>query len=336
MSARRKGDAPPSPVHPLCYGVDLPHGRTLPVLGVAVSFRSNDPELLAAATAPFDCWGRYDGPMTSADDPLKVELVAHEVADAAAEGPVTYRLPDRERVVMSGPGGSLGISDARRRQVVAYTGRNPRTGFASGLVLSLLAHEDRFPVHAGAVAHGNAALLLLGPSGTGKSTLSYAFMEAGGAVLSDDSVFVQRGGRGGVWGTPGDVHLLSEAEAFFPHLSELEAEPLPNGKKKIRVEIAGSARPDRFVYRRYGLCLLRRNGDAHAPRLEPLRPEELEEELRRRPRERLDAFADEAADVLRELARHRPAWCLDLGGPPQASVPCLEAALEAVDAASDP
>lgn len=54
----------------------------------------------------------------------------------------------------------------------------------------LLAHVGSFVVHAGAVRMGNAAIMLMGNSGRGKSTLVTSFDQAGITLLGDDAMMV--------------------------------------------------------------------------------------------------------------------------------------------------
>jgi hypothetical protein len=59
----------------------------------------------------------------------------------------------------------------------------------------LLARHARFMLHGAAVERDGIALLVLGHSGKGKSTLAAAALEAGWRVLADDVVIVHREGR---------------------------------------------------------------------------------------------------------------------------------------------
>lgn len=81
------------------------------------------------------------------------------------------------------------------------------------VITHLLAHQDRFVVHAAAVADGRGALLVLGGTGRGKSTTAMAALRAGWEVLGDDLVVVAPGKAGAVtvigmprpMAVPGDV-----------------------------------------------------------------------------------------------------------------------------------
>jgi hypothetical protein len=60
----------------------------------------------------------------------------------------------------------------------------------------LLAARDRYLLHAAAVGREGAALLVLGASGQGKSTVCYAALDDGWRILSDDHVAIRTGPAG--------------------------------------------------------------------------------------------------------------------------------------------
>lgn len=78
------------------------------------------------------------------------------------------------------------------------------------LALWLITHNGRTPLHAAGILAGDCAILLTGPSGSGKSSLAVAADRAGLQVLSDDTVYLQRGPEPKVWGWPGPAHILPE------------------------------------------------------------------------------------------------------------------------------
>jgi hypothetical protein len=87
-----------------------------------------------------------------------------------------------------GPGEAwLGFEGLERE--VAIAGIRQAFLAAAGHVL---AFDDRFLVHAGAVSVGDRTVLVLGDSGSGKSTLGLAAHQAGWSVLSDDLVILRR------------------------------------------------------------------------------------------------------------------------------------------------
>ncbi len=54
----------------------------------------------------------------------------------------------------------------------------------------LLAHSEKFVIHAGAVRIANAAVVMMGASGRGKSTLVASFDQAGLTMLGDDAMVI--------------------------------------------------------------------------------------------------------------------------------------------------
>lgn len=81
----------------------------------------------------------------------------------------------------------------------------------------LLAPFDRFLLHAGAVGREGSALLLLGQSGSGKSTSTYAALRAGWAVLGDDHVVLRRTGDAiEVTGIPKPLSVPAEVARDLP------------------------------------------------------------------------------------------------------------------------
>jgi hypothetical protein len=63
-----------------------------------------------------------------------------------------------------------------------------------GRVLALALHASGWlSLHGSAVALGEGAVAFLAPKGNGKSTLAFALMRAGGALMTDDTVVIGRG-----------------------------------------------------------------------------------------------------------------------------------------------
>ena len=61
---------------------------------------------------------------------------------------------------------------------------------ADQLFPRLLAHEGNFVLHAGASSIGDRAIILMGASGRGKSTLAASFNQSGGSLIGDDALIV--------------------------------------------------------------------------------------------------------------------------------------------------
>lgn len=117
--------------------------------------------------------------------------------------------------------GAEGEADAERRSascaVAAHSLSAPdrlREDVLEPLVLFLITRHQRTPVHASSFVAQGLAIVLAGPSGTGKSCLARAADEAGFQVLSDDTVYLQREPRLKVWGHPEAAHCWLEPRAL--------------------------------------------------------------------------------------------------------------------------
>lgn len=81
----------------------------------------------------------------------------------------------------------------------------------------LLSPFDRFLLHAGAVGREGSALVLLGQSGSGKSTATYAALRAGWDVLGDDHVVIRGTGDAiEVTGIPKPLSIPGEVATDLP------------------------------------------------------------------------------------------------------------------------
>jgi hypothetical protein len=79
---------------------------------------------------------------------------------------------------------------------------------AETLLLFLLTRSGRPPVHAASIVIGDVAVLLAGPSGSGKSSLALAAQRQGLEVLAEDTTYLQLDPLR-AWGWPGPIHLLA-------------------------------------------------------------------------------------------------------------------------------
>jgi hypothetical protein len=95
-----------------------------------------------------------------------------------------------------GHGGTLDLRRLRGEVNAPRAGDRARLALHQALrpLLSLaLGRAGRFLVHAGCVVTDGRALLIIGRSGAGKSTLSVQLALAGGALVADDTVYVDEG-----------------------------------------------------------------------------------------------------------------------------------------------
>ncbi|HEU0014863.1 MAG TPA: hypothetical protein VFQ45_14345 [Longimicrobium sp.] len=303
---------------------------TLPVLGIPVRFESDAAEVLAAVEESFGAWrGTPVSGEWTARAPVRVRLCMAVSGDVDGGDIEVHR---REPRFMALRGGGV--------QAYAHTGRcaaagriSPtllgdrtrlRGGVLDALTLWLLTALDRQPLHAAGIARGDAALLLAGPSGVGKSTTAYAAMRAGLDVLAEDGVYLQESPVPRVWGMPGFVHLHPGAARWFPELAGLAPITRANGDVKLAIP---TARP-RTGVARAGICLLAR-GDAAG--VERVGADEVERALLGEMEPGFDRFAATIGGPVRRLAS-RGGWRLTLPPSPPDAVPLLRRVLDELQA----
>jgi hypothetical protein len=120
------------------------------------------------------------------------------------------------------------------------------------------------PLHAGAVVVGGHAVAVLGPTGTGKSSVAARLMLAGAAYLTDDVLALESAAGGGVLGHPGAAIVAvrdAEAAVLAGRIDAL-GEPLGAGGGKRYLVPPRAAGPVPLG----AIVLLRRGADALAAR----------------------------------------------------------------------
>lgn len=105
-------------------------------------------------------------------------------------------------------------------------------------------------LHASCVALGARGVLILGPSGSGKSALALQLMALGAALVADDRTEVQRSGAGLVARCPATLSGLIEARG----VGLLRADPLDHAVLDLAVDL-GQRETDRLPPER-GLDIL--------------------------------------------------------------------------------
>lgn len=187
---------------------------------------------------------------------------------------------------------------------------------ADALPLHLLTHvvvhqlrlRGSYTLHAAAVSRGRGALVVVGDSGTGKSTLALALARQGWGLLSDDSVLLSAGPevlalRRGVFVEPGP------AATAFPDLV-LRPCPLVEASKQEVALPGGQVERDRPA-----ALLLPEIGGGDETALEPAAPLDALYHLARQSRlPELDHDgAQDHFEVLGAVAAAVPAYRLVLG-----------------------
>jgi len=301
--------------------------ETFCALGLPLRVESNSPRVLAIAAGSFGPPAALDGePVAS------VHVHVRPAWAGDGEGPVSHTVPRRDLLLLSGPG-CRGYADTVRREAVVEVGEDLledaahfRSGVLEALALFLLARLDRDPLHAAAVARGNHALLLAGPSGVGKSTLVYAASRAGLRVLAEDAVYLQLDPFR-AWGMPRRIHLLADTARFFPELSQIRPGRQFNGKTKLAVDVLGAGASDAIpMADRAGLCLLARG---ETPGVERLAPDAAVAALTAAPEPGFDLYADSVGARVCRVAE-QGAWRMVLPPHPADAIPMLHRMFDAL------
>lgn len=224
----------------------LTYSAVLMVLGIGVRAETNSRYVRDLVEDTFGAWAGADeaAPASPSTTPLHVRIVVHDGNEhTAAPSPVRYISTGDGRLIVQSPG-SVGIVDESRRESLAYVTaalagdrEHFRTAVIEAITFALLACFDRHPIHAAAIARDGRAVLLAGPSGTGKSTLAYLAHAAGITVLSDDRVWVQMTPSLRIWGRPATVRLTAEALSLFPGLRDAGVHLTPGNGGKIAVPL---------------------------------------------------------------------------------------------------
>jgi hypothetical protein len=177
-------------------------------LGIPTLVISDDPQLIAAAASAYSYWS-VEAPVSEPSVELRLET-----ADASPIDKVCLDITvEGSRLRLTGLG-AKGVADATTRKAHAYlpmgVAGDPGAfvEVVDTLLLFILARNGRTPVHASAFMLDNLAILLAGPSGSGKSSLAHAASVRGFPVLSEDMIFVQGEPSFAVWGFPRPIHLL--------------------------------------------------------------------------------------------------------------------------------
>jgi hypothetical protein len=199
-------------------------------LGIEVEIIADSPELLSAA---LECLPDSAIDQREAGKPIDIKL--ERATGPSSDMSFGIRV-EGSRLQLTGPD-FVGWADAREGRAACSVPERVRVDpqalageIVEPLALFLLTRLGRTPVHAAGVVVGERAVLLSGPSGSGKSSLALAAAERGLGVLSDDAIYVQLDPQLRVWGWPGAIHVFPEDAPGTGHRIRLRA-----GKLKAAV-----------------------------------------------------------------------------------------------------
>ena len=115
----------------------------------------------------------------------------------------------------------------------------------------LVSHQGRLVLHAAGVADADRAILFLGPTGAGKSTLTASFLEEGLGLLTDDCVLLQPS-EDGLWAMAAYPGLRLWPDSFAglgPQDQPSSPSPQEDWKRRLDVDsVAGSPQKVRALF----------------------------------------------------------------------------------------
>jgi len=305
------------------------HAWEVPYVGIRTRFESNAEQVIALARNALEPWRASTGFSPAGWEPLVVRIEVEE--DGAASGPwsravLRYQV-EGHRLTISGPGVHAVAeletrrADARVSSRVVDDAEHFRYGVLESLALFVISRLDRQPLHAAAVARDDAVILLVGPAGVGKSTLTYAALRAGFRVFAEDIVWLQLRPELRVWGLASRIHLPGDAGRAFPELAGRTPVLVAAGESKLVVPIETHQRPDEPHTRTTTVCLVER-WEGAAASLRRVEPGVVRRQLA--PSEPgFGVFADTIGPALDALAAPG-GWQLTLSSEPAEAIPLLE------------
>lgn len=299
---------------PLLRNVALSYRTEIAVLGIVTRFETNSAYVLALVEECFAGWRTVHD---ESAEPMSVRIAVHDGREEVDLAARYISTPDGRLLVHTQ--GSIAVVDPMRRESIAYVTTHLaseraqfRVSVVEAVTFALLAAFDRHPVHAAALVRSGRALLLAGPSGTGKSTLAYLAHTEGIDVLSDDRVWVQSNPHLRVWGRTDSVALRRDALARFPN-AVVDAER--EGGKRV---VAVPSRPSSASFADDAtVCILARGARAG---LERLAATDTQRHLTAQMAPGFDRFPQREQAVLAALTA-RGGWRLTLSDDPREAWP---------------
>lgn len=220
-------------------------------LGIPTLVIAHDPAVASTAEAAYAEW-RLDPPFPKPRIRLTLERSDSSSDNVGAGIRVDGSLMTIEAGIMSGFADGRTLNASCR--VPPHLIGDPAalaTEATDTLLLFLLNHCDRTPLHAASVMIGDRALVLAGRSGSGKSTLAFTAARCGLRPLAEDVTYVQIEPNLRVWAFHPSIHVLPEDAPPGDHPVRMRS-----GTLKVVLPLPG--RDDGRVAEKASLLLLQR------------------------------------------------------------------------------
>jgi hypothetical protein len=319
--------------------------------GHAARFRVFGRQLARALAAPFAHLPRPD---PGSEPALFIELVDRsattlthregQLDELLPPGDLTAASPDG-RLVIYRRNATLTCLDRSRKTLTGWTEAAERLSLTErgrplDALLYLWLHDQGIErIHAGLIAADGHGILVVGKSGSGKTTTVLGCLGDGFDFISDDRVGLEARIDAGYTGhgLHGSAYLHAEDVARFPWLApHADREDGKTGGREEKVLVSLSAAcPERLKPAApIDLLLLPRVSGGSRPRIRPAR--KAEALLRLAPSSFWVVRHPGAAGLQRqaELVERVPCFWLELGGAPSLIGPVVRALLREVDAST--
>jgi HPr Serine kinase C-terminal domain len=205
---------------PLLASTPLPHRHVLFPYGFPMHIKSNDPTVIRSAELS---WGAYRERFREV--PVELRIIVSECVSRRQPRPPVFRAQANLLTLVSDANNygccdlSKGFGFACLTRAAVTHGDFLRYNFLEGMIYTLLDTQHLATVHAACVSLNECGVLLVGESGAGKSSLTYACARQGWTYVSDDAscLVMRRKGRT-VVGNPRTFRFRPSASDLFPEL----------------------------------------------------------------------------------------------------------------------
>jgi len=207
-------------------------------MGYPLEILTNSPAAICAANT---IWNRFE--QLSHAPPIRLRIDVSQCDALLAPIPVMPCHFGHLLTIVQGPE-NFGIADMAAGYGVISVSRDVAQNtswliyhFLEPIACVLLGARHFTMLHAACVALDGKAVLLSGPSGAGKTCLSYACAIRGWHFVSGDaSHLVRDSPEPTIIGRPFSIRFRDSAKSMFPSLERFRACLRPNGKRDIEID----------------------------------------------------------------------------------------------------
>ena len=237
MYVSTRPEVQPRDLDTLLRAASLPFFREFYPAGFRLMMATNARDVLAAAA---ECWSGYEREFDC--EPLALHVIVRPQGALSPEPAFSCR---GHLFSVIGDADNFAVADLDRLFGFAFVSAKTaadhawlRWFYVEAVAYTLLAQRHAVAVHGACVARNGSGILLCGPSGVGKSTLSFACARRGWTFISDDCTWLlpDSENREAV-GRPREARFRPDAPRLFPELEGFAERARPNGKIGLEVPL---------------------------------------------------------------------------------------------------